>query len=128
MNYCGFLGQLDKVDPTFLHQTVLLLLGALGGASAVVGILRGFGRQRREIGPQPLEVKAAMEWASAKECVTRHGEVSRRLSQHDDQIRELWNEMRKENQNIRDAMGKWFTDTERALGRIEGKLNSLLKD
>lgn len=110
--------QLDKVDPNFLHQSLILLLGALGGASAVVGILRGFRKQK----------EVTTEWASVKDCAVYHGNTNRRLDQHDEQIRELWDEMRKENQSIRDSMGKWFAETERALGRIEGKLNALLKE
>lgn len=119
------LAQLQNVDPTFLKQALLFLTGIAGGAATVISILTARNR-RRQIEPQPLEVRASPAYATVAQCHEKHVEIGRRLDGHDHEITALWNTMRAEDNAIRAAIAKSFADIERALGRIEGKINTRL--
>jgi hypothetical protein len=117
------LAQIDKVQPAFLHQAVLLLCGILGGAASVAAIVGLILKRRRIIEPQPLEVKPAAEYVTKEFCADRHTETKKRLDEMSKQVDALWSTMRSENTAIRGEMTRAFQDIERALGRIEGKID-----
>lgn len=122
MTLALFVGQVDKVDPTFFHQAALLLAGLLAGGLAATGIYANMTRRKREIYPQPLDVRTVPPGISPEACANLHQEIGRRLNSHDDQITQLWNLMRNEHAAIRTEMAHGFQSIDRSLGRIEGKL------
>lgn len=146
------LGQMDKVQPTFLHQAVLLAIGLIGGAAGVASIIGVFLKKKRQIEPQPLEVRAAAEFVTRDFCARQHEEWGRRqeeLGVRVERLREVMSEdktsfeanasrrsagiyqkideVRKElteaNEETRKQMVRGFQDLERAIGRLEGKLD-----
>jgi hypothetical protein len=143
-----FLAQLDKVNPTFLHQFLLVILGLLGGAAAAVGIYAAL--RKRKIEPQPLEVTAATRFTTME----AHGEVLRRLDGHDLDIRAIYEELKDDRSKnevhassrsanlhakieavrteldakmdrLRVEVSKGFQDTERNIGKLEGLIQKL---
>ena len=122
MTFALILGQVDKVDPTFLHQAMLLFAGLLGGGLAATGIYSNMTRRAREIHPQPLQVQAVAASVTEEKFEAANHEISRRLDTQDKQITELWNLVRNEHVAIRAEMSHGFQSIDRALGRIEGKL------
>jgi hypothetical protein len=118
------LAQIDKVSPSFLHQAALLFVAVLAGAASVAAILGTFMRKKRELYPQPLEVRGTTEYVTANMCSTQHGEIDRRLNDHTHQLETLWTTMREEDEKTRSELRRCFQDIERSLGRIEGKLNT----
>lgn len=119
-----WLAQIDKVQPGFLHQAALLLIGVLGGGAAVATIAGLFVKRKRQVEPQPLEVKASAEYVTEDQCRERRGEMAARIKALEAQAENLWSTMRRENTDIRAEMAQTFKDIERALGRIEGKLGT----
>jgi hypothetical protein len=119
--------QIQNVEPGFLKQSMLLVMGLLAGAGAVMSIVSARNK-RREVRmdpplPQPLEVKPVSKYVTREDCVVSHGDFMRRLEGHDHEIEQLWTVLRRENTEIRQEMRKCFADIERSLGRIEGKLD-----
>jgi hypothetical protein len=117
------LAQVDKVDPSFFHQFTLVILGLLSGLASAAAIAGALFAKRRKIEPQPLQVEEAEKFVTASACGSSHAHLIKRLDQHDEIIRDLWTTFRAENASIRHEMTKGFQDMERALGRIEGKLD-----
>ena len=112
--------QIDKVDPTFLHQFGLLLVGLLAGAASAVSIYAGLSRRQREISPQPLVVKEDDKFSPLHLCQTKHDEIGRRLAGHDTQIDALWNTMRAEDTETRRQLNRIVQALDMRMGRIEG--------
>lgn len=117
--------QLDKVDPAFLHQAVILFAGLLVGSGAAVSIYASLARRRRIIEPQPLQVAEMPAPYNPVACHGLHSEANRRLSDHDAQLRELWQLVRGEHTAIRGEMSRGFQAIDRAIGRLEGKIDAL---
>lgn len=117
------IAQLQNVEAEFVKSFLLVVSGLLSGAGVVFGMLR----RKRTIDPQPFEVKAATQHPTVEMWQGKNAEVGRRLDGHDMEIESLWNTLRSENTAIRAEMNRWFADAERALGRIEGKLDELAK-
>jgi hypothetical protein len=99
----------------------VLSLGTLAAlASSIVSLYRGGQVQRREVTLSP-------EVMSKEQCHVNHLDIDRRISHLESGTRELWNTMRTEDAKTREALNQYAQDTERALGRIEGKLDDLIK-
>lgn len=104
--------------------------------------------RKQSISPQPLKVEHAEKFVSQTECAIHREDIIRRLDEQDKSRAEIskkmteaehtarvrsagiyskMEEMRKELTNntneLRSEMNRNFNDTERTLGRIEGKLN-----
>lgn len=88
------LAQIDKVNPTFLHQFALVCLGLLGGVAAAVGIWAAV--RKRPISPQPLVTKEEERFATRDFVAERADEVNRRLAGHDQDIRDLYAELKRD--------------------------------
>jgi len=80
-------------------------------------------KERREISPQPLTIRAVEISAAEPTCLARHVENKERIGKHDRQIENLWNTVREENTKIRGEMTAVFARIERGMGRIEGKID-----
>jgi hypothetical protein len=59
-------------------------------------------------------------------CEEKHSTIDRRLKSHDEQLQNLWQTMREEDEKTRQMLNRTFQEVERSLGRIEGKLDSKL--
>jgi hypothetical protein len=109
---------------------VVLSLGVLSAlALNVISLARG-GRQKREVEPgeKAIEVRPAVEYMTVHACQTAHGDISRRMEQHEKQVAELWVTMRKEDEETRRELARYAQATERAVGRIEGKLDQIMNE
>jgi hypothetical protein len=114
------LAQIQDVPADFLKMFLMVVIGLITGIGGAVGLLK----KRRLIEPQPLEVREAQRLTTLE----KHIELERRVEAHDRQFQEIWSTLRSENTAIRAEMRQWFQDTERALGRIEGKLDTFTKE
>ena len=112
----NFLAQADigSLPANFLKYAIIFVIVAILVASIVAGVvfagLQYFQSRRaeneavkreketqiREIAPQPLQVTKVPGLASEALCDARHGEISRRLVDHDKQIALLWKALRVE--------------------------------
>lgn len=142
------LAQLDKVDPGFLKQFMLLVIGALGAAGTVIAI-QAARNKKRDVSldpplPNPLLVSKATEWATEALCAARHAESREaiaevRKAQEADRLREeqvqrsrsagiyskleeFRKELSQQNAETRKEMQRGFQDIERSIGRLEGKV------
>ena len=86
------LAQMQTVEPGFLHQFLLVVLGLLGGAAAVVGMYAAL--RKKKIEPQPFEVAEAQRFSTVESCHAAHSEVARRLDGHDTDIRAIYAELK----------------------------------
>jgi hypothetical protein len=107
----------------------------LGCAAFLVMLVNGVFKLKRnatgevrEIGPQPLTVKKADEFVTVQQCSLAHSGIVERLDGHDAQIQELWSAMREEDEETRKRMDESFQSIQRALGRIEGKLDAKVRE
>ena len=96
--------------------------GLLAGGLAATGIYANITRRAREIHPQPLKVQAVSGAVTEQKFEAGNHEIGRRLDTQDKQIADLWNLVRNEHVAIRAEMSHGFQSIDRALGRIEGKL------
>lgn len=127
---------------------------AAGVLASIVGNIAQWNMSRRKrenvlIKPQPFIVQASDDPVSKSECLGRHQQSSDQISGLSDQVRELRllrvqdakdsgasrekmyiaiKDVRVEVMNIheetRKEMTRGFADIERALGRLEGKINA----
>jgi len=114
-----------------------VVLTALIAVAANIAIVWGLFKRsdrRREIHPQPLEIKEATQFASkkdldqlaaARQADMKELEISARArsSATYDKIDEIRIELTQANDATRAEMQKGFKDMERALGRLEGKID-----
>lgn len=123
-------GDIGQVDAGLIKQLLIFCGWAFGIVFGVLLYLQGREKKRVTV-DQPVAATIEGEVVTRKSAKrfnfelaeTRHVEVSRRLDDHDEQIKDLWGTVRGENEDIRDEMRKGFQSVERALGRIEGKLS-----
>lgn len=149
------LAQMQTVEPGFLHQFLLVVLGLLGGAAAVVGMYAAL--RKKKIEPQPFEVAEAQRFSTVESCHAAHSEVARRLDGHDTDIRAIYAELkgdRAQNEihasqrasalyakiedvrkdldarlsGMSDRVNRGFADQERAIGNVEGMLDAALRN
>jgi len=149
------LAQMQTVEPGFLHQFLLVVLGLLGGAAAVVGMYAAL--RKKKIEPQPFEVAEAQRYSTVESCHAAHSEVARRLDGHDTDIRAIYAELkgdRAQNEihasqrasalyakiedvrkdldarlsGMSDRVNRGFADQERAIGNVEGMLDAALRN
>lgn len=111
------LADISSVEPGHLKDYIIITIGLGMVALQIIQALRTRGIQKRE-------VSFSEEVVSKQMCTSLHTETDRRMLQCEKQIAELWNTLRSENESIRDEMRRGFQDMERALGRIEGKLDN----
>lgn len=104
--------------------TFISVLSVLAGlAFAGFGIYFGFKRRTVKIDPTPLKVSQTPKRYNHELTEQRYNEVSGRLDGHDVKFQEIWKTMRAEDAAIRMETTRCFRDIERALGRIEGKID-----
>ena len=152
------MGQIQNVQPTSLHEFILIVAGLVGIGAGVAVIYRTVRKQRIE--PQPLDVGIAgpvtvkndAGFVSQSLCQSLHSETDRRITRVEEDLlalhRELKtdretsdvsarqrsagiyskiDEVRKElaaaNEGTRGELARGFKDVERAIGRLEGKIN-----
>ncbi|HOC56645.1 MAG TPA: hypothetical protein PKI20_13565 [Verrucomicrobiota bacterium] len=143
--------QLNDVPPDFLKWLALAVIALIGGAAGIASIYSSIRRHRVE--PQPLLVKGADEHVSKEFCAHLHSETVRRVDEHSRQIELIWEHIVKQKEETEAAararsakiyekieevrtelsrdskrqlemVSKGFQDLERAIGHLEGKLNS----
>lgn len=131
---------------------IVSLAGIAVAANSILKLVDRFTGKGREITPQPLEVRAAAEFMRKQECDVHRNDIIRRLDEQDrdrSELRKIIHDDRAANEHaartrsagiyqainkvrddlteriteVRDEMAKAAQDTERALGRIEGKLD-----
>jgi hypothetical protein len=106
-------------------------LSAAGNVALVVTVIVLLVRKSQpiEIDKQPVHVTGRMKvepqpgLATQAECELRHADISRRLDGHDHEIESLWTTMRAEDKATREILDERFQAIQRALGRIEGKID-----
>jgi hypothetical protein len=78
------LAQINSLPPDFTHQATLYAVGIIGilsaAGSTIVGIMNYRRGGRREISPQPLEVRAAPDLVTHEQCAASHVDIDRRLA------------------------------------------------
>jgi DNA-binding XRE family transcriptional regulator len=107
---------------------VVISLGVLTALALNITSLARGGRQKREVEPgeKAIEVRPAPEYVTAHACATSHHDLIRRMEQQEKGVSELWATMRKEDEETRRELARYAQVTERAVGRIEGKLDQLM--
>lgn len=122
------LAQIPAADPQHLQQFLIIGFGLLAAASTAVAIWGQFRTKRGQVEiTKPIPNEPGESWANAEICNARHEELHRRLHQLEESKAELWRTMRAEDADIRKTMDKQSKDFERAIGRIEGKLDALME-
>ena len=62
---------------------------------------------------------------SNEQLQSSHDELTKRVDKIENDIPKIWDKLNSENTKIRQEMNKQFNDVERALGRIEGKIDNI---
>ena len=108
---------------------------AVGGAStdAITAMLYGLGMittticgvaityikmkstQKRDVGPQPFEVRATEEYVKCKDCIARHLAMDKAADEH-----------KQDNKDAHENMFFRLTSFEKFQGTTEGKLDMLI--
>ena len=120
------LAQIDAVPATTLKWALLLAFALLSAVGIAVGIWSAFAKRSIHIEPQPVEVRKSPKRYNHELITTQFQTVDHRLDKHDGQIQEIWTTMRAEDAAVRAEFNRCFKDIERALGRIEGKIDTKL--
>ena len=92
------MAQIQNVQPTFLHQATLLLIGVLSGGAAVATIIGVFLKRRNEIHPQPLEVKEAQKFVTREHCDQVHQMTGSQMLEVKASLGELRGKMERDKQ------------------------------
>ena len=114
------LAQVQSVTPDFLHQAALLAIGLLSGAAAAVGIYAGL--RKRKIEPQPLEVTPATRYTTAE----AHAEHTRRLDNHDADIRAIYAELKADRDKAEIHASQRSASIYREIGAVRKELSEKL--
>jgi hypothetical protein len=133
---------IGQLPAGFIKDALLLITAAVVIICLVVGAIVGIGmwlierkRDARELAkegepPQPVQIEQPVgvmkifPAATVRELNEKHSEHDKRLDSHDVQIGALWNTMREEDKQIRKEVADQYQTISRALGRIEGKLET----
>jgi hypothetical protein len=122
-------GDLSAVPADYLKWFLICLFGIVAGAGAVLALIGRFTKQTREVRGGPVVVEGEVKVLpkgrrfSAEACDAKHTEITRRLDGHDEQINHLWFTLRDEDAKTRKELNDTFQSIQRALGRIEGKID-----
>jgi len=109
------LAQLNAVDPRTLADILIVAVVFISlGLAARTAFRRS--DHRREIAPQPLEVKPAQEFVGAGQCLARHENLERRLSALEQGLLALRREMRED----RAALTRQMLEE---IGRVHARVN-----
>ena len=111
------------MDPSFLKQFILVVIGLVVGASGLAGVYGLL--KKRSISPQPLEIRAAADFVTKDFCGQIHTETARRVAALDDQIRELWTTFRQEDSKTREMLAHAIRDFDQSINRVLGTLDEL---
>lgn len=117
---------------------VLCVLGAASIATAVNQIWKVVDRLTGKSLNQPLEVKQATMFVAERDCLGRYNHSVAEIARVDHDLKALREErsadlraasesrhtIYEKIEEVREEMNSGFKDTERALGRIEGKISS----
>ncbi len=113
---------LDALPGSFLKNTAILLLGSLVGLGALGSWLAYYKRKERSEtirADRPAVTRAPTVRKDI--CDFKMGEVTRRLDEHAADIADL----RDADQRLSERLDNSFQTVRHALGRIEGKLDSM---
>jgi hypothetical protein len=110
-------------------------LSAAGNVALVITVIVLLVRRSQpiEIDKQPVRVTGNMKvqphepYVTAAECMLRHGEVDRRLTGHDGQIKEIWETLRAEDAEIRRSLAAAIHEFDQTVNRVDGTLASVEK-
>lgn len=109
------MAQLNAVEPKNLVDILIVTVVLTSLALAARAAFRR-SESRREISPQPLEIKPAEEYAGAAQCRTQHENVERRMTSVEQGILALRREMRED----RAALTRQMLEE---IGRVHARLN-----
>jgi len=119
-----FAEAIDNIPSDFWKNFCLGLIALLSVAGIIVGIwatLRKSEPQRLNDDP-PIEIRKSPKRYNHDAVEQRFVRVEGQLTGHGLQLTELWEEMRSEDAKLQDDVNEKFQAIQRALGRIEGKL------
>ena len=117
--------QLDSVPATYLKWFMVVLCVLIVMVGVVVGIIKALQKPEpnRIVDEPPIKVEKSPKRFNHDLFVSQHQDVTRRLDGHDKEFEELWRTLRAEDAETRRQMAESFLSIQRALGRIEGKLD-----
>jgi hypothetical protein len=116
--------QLDAVPASYVKWFFVILFVLICMAGVIVGIIKALQQPEKQTlnDDPPIEVRKAAKRFNHDLFVSQHAEVTHRLNEHDKEFDKVWDTLRKEDADIRRQMEESFFSIQRALGRIEGKL------
>jgi len=115
---------LNSVPDSYAKWFFVCLFVVLSVAAMIIGIVKTLQppKPHRLNDDPPIEVRKAPKRYNHDLFVSQHDDVNRRLNGHDKEIEQLWSTLRAEDAETRRQMAESFLSIQRALGRIEGKL------
>jgi hypothetical protein len=122
------IAQLNFVDPKHLLDFSILAVVFAGLFFAARAAFRR-GEARREIEPQPLEIKPADEYVTAAACHQVQEDVGRRLTTVEQEILALRREMREDRERLSGQMveqvGRVYERLKESERRLEDNMRAL---
>jgi hypothetical protein len=122
------ISQLNFVEPKHLLDFSILMVVFAGLFFAARAAFRR-GEARREIAPQPLEVKPAEDYVTAGTCRLVKEDVGRRLTTVEQEILALRHEMREDRERLSrqmvEELGKVYDRLKEGERRMEDNMRTL---